>query len=253
MSSNVSRALIVVVTLASTGCALLGRFQHFPPVEGPHPAVGDRWVYDVVNGYNGALIRKQTLEVVAATPGKTEVQVTDEPGGTYTRSYAPGWNPYSGEMAPGLPAGFGYDKTIPYGAPVNYAPALPEFRFPLVPGEDWKDTVLVTDRASGKQVKADVWAWVSGSERVSVPAGEFAAIKVSHDIYYRDWDWWRTQTRMELTDWYAPAVGNIVRREIQPSYYDYTRGRWNAPELVLGDYLIYRLAEYARASSGNGQ
>jgi hypothetical protein len=57
---------------------------------------------------------------------------------------------------------------------------------------------------------------------------------------------------MQLTDWYAPSVGNIVRREIQPSYYDYTRGRWGA-QLVLGDYLIYRLTEYSPAASHPGR
>jgi hypothetical protein len=247
--SPMSKAFLVVAALASSGCAALGRSQDFAPVERPHPTVGDRWVYELLNGYNGVLVRKVAQEVIAVTPDKVETRVTEQPGGAYTRTFAPGWNPYSGEMAPGLPAGFGYDKTIPSGARVDYSPALPEFRFPLVPGESWKATVLVRAPASGKQVRADVWARVSGSDRVSTPAGEFAAIEISHDIYYRDWDWWRTQTRTQLTDWYAPAVGNVVRREIQPSYYDYTRGRWDTAELVPGDYLIYRLVAYSPAAS----
>ncbi len=251
MTSTVFRSFLVSAALALSGCAQLGLFQHFAPVESPRPAVGDRWVYELLNGYNRVVIRKVTQEVVAVRPKKIEVRVTEQPGGAYARTFAPGWNPHSGEMAPGLPAGFGYEKTIPYGVPVDYSPALLEFRFPLTAGERWKTTVLVTDPATGKQVKADVWARVFGSDRLSTPAGQLAAIKVYHDIYYRDWDWWRSQTRMQLTDWYAPAAGNVVRREIQPSYYDYTRGRLGAPELVLGDYLIYRLVEYSPAASNS--
>lgn len=248
MRTTLLRVLLVGAALAAAGCAEIWLRQDFAAVEAPQPKVGDRWVYEVVNGYNNLVTGKVTQEVVAVTADRIDVRVTQEPSGTVSvERFAPGWNPYSGVMAPGLPAGWGYDETIPYGARVTYARAFPLFHFPLLPRQRWKSRVQVSDPKSGKQIGADVWAWVAGSGHARTPAGQFEAIKVFHDVWYRDWDWWRTQTHSELIDWYAPAVGNVVLRELYSSYRDYTRGRYGAAELIPGDYLIYRLVGYLPA------
>jgi hypothetical protein len=60
---------------------------------------------------------------------------------------------------------------------------------------------------------------VLGWERVRVPAGEFDAVKVRRRVYlqyFRLGD--RGQSVIDETDWFAPALGQVVRRETTSQY-----------------------------------
>jgi len=236
-------SLLLLAVLA--GCGGMGLRQDFGALEPPRIAVGDRWVYRVINGYNKEPVTTVTHVVTAVTPEHVEVRVTEEPGGTFTRRFDPSWNPQSGIMPPGLPVGFGFEKTLPTGARVDYAPAFPAFRFPLAPGQHWSSRITVTDPSLGRSIEADVTSRVQGLGQVSTPAGQFDAVKVRHDVYFRDAVWWRTQTWQWFTEWYAPAVNNVVLRDGQAEYRDYTRIINKAPEIMKGDWLITQLVEYS--------
>ena len=240
------KRLPLVLLLVLAGCAGVALRQDFGAVAPPAVAVGDRWVYQVINGYNKQPVARVTYEVTAVTSEFVEARVTEDPGGSFTRRFEAGWNPYSGMMPPGLPAGFGFEKSLPSGAPVDYAPAFPAFRFPLVPDQHWSSRIRVTDPALGRSIEADVDSRVVGLGQVTTPAGQFDAVKVRHDVYYRDWVWWRTQTWEWFFDWYAPAINNIVLRDSQAQYRDYTRMIERSPEIMRGDWRITQLVEYSR-------
>ncbi len=246
MFATALKRLSLVLIMVLAGCAGAGLRQDFGAVEAPTVAVGDRWVYQVINGYNKLPVGTITHEVLAVTPEYVEVKVTEDPGGSFTRRFGAGWNPYSGIMPPGLPPGFGFEKTLPSGARVDYAPAFPAFRFPLVPGQHWSSRITVTDPSLGRSLEADVDSRVIGLGQVTTPAGQFDAVKVRHDVYYRDWVWWRTQTWEWYFDWYAPAVNNIVLRDSQAQYRDYTRIIDKAPEIMRSDWRISHLVEFSR-------
>jgi hypothetical protein len=227
------------------GCGSAGLRQDFPPTMAASPAVGERWTYHIVNAYNGVDLDRVRFDVLRASPQNFEVRVTDEiRHASTTRTYDAGWNPYSGLMPVGL-ATAGLWESIPPGAPVTYAPALPLFRFPLVPGASWRDTVMVTDPASGKRTSVDVISRVQGMEMVRVPAGEFDAIRVQRDLYYQDAEWWRSGVSQRVTDWYAPSVNLVVRRREDSQYVDYAQGggAFGGGATVYGDYLLHELIE----------
>jgi hypothetical protein len=240
----------VACALASVlaGCGGVGMQQDFPPAAAKSPAVGENWTYHVVNAYNGIELDRLRFEVTSASPQRFEVRITDQTrNATVSRAYDAGWNPYSGRMPIGLGMG-GYWSGIYPGAAVTYAPALPLFRFPLGPGASWRDSATVTDPVSGKTTSVDVISRVQGMERVSVPAGEFDAIRVQRDLYYQDAEWWRSGVSQRLTDWYAPSVNLVVMRREDSQYVDYTRGGdRGGGSIIYGDYLKHELVERAPA------
>jgi hypothetical protein len=247
-----SRAARLAVTWAAlalvAGCGSAGLRQDFPPTTAAPPVVGERWTYHIVNAYNGVDLDRVRFEVLSTSAQHFEVRVTDEiRHASTTRTYDAGWNPHSGQMPVGL-ATAGLWQSIPPGAPVTYIPALPLFRFPLAPGASWRDTVMVTDPASGKRTSVDVVSHVQGMEMVKVPAGEFDTIKVQRDLYYQDAEWWRSGVSQRLTDWYAPSVNLVVMRREDSQYVDYTRGGdRGGGSIIYGDYLKHELVERAPA------
>lgn len=252
MSTAIRVLASLGIALAAAACGPLALKQDFAPVESPRPAAGERWTYQVVNGYNKLPIGRIHYQVAGASSEGIEVRVSDDAGRADIRRFAPGWNPLSGRMAPGLP--FGYGNAIPTGVAVAYAPPLPALRFPLEPGAGWKSRITVTDVASGRAIDADVTGKVEGRGEIATPAGRFDAIRVRQDIYYRDLVWWRTPIHEWHFEWYAPSLGIVVRRVTQSSYIDLTRGGGGAgggtTELMHGDYLVEELVEHAPGGSG---
>ncbi len=241
----------LAVTLMAAGCGALALKQDFSTVPGPRPAAGDRWAYQVVNGYNKLPVGRVDYEVLSAGADGIEVRMTRESERPEIRKFEAGWNPLSGHMAPGLPVGRG--NVIPTGAAVAYSPALPALRFPLEPGATWKSRISVTDVASGRTIEADVSGKVDGRGEVETPAGRFDTIRVRQDIFYRDLVWWRTPIQEWRFEWYAPALGIVVRREIRSSYIDLTRGGGGSAggttEVMYGDWVVEQLAEHAPGKS----
>lgn len=239
---------VLIAVLALPACGGLGLNQNFAPAAAVNPGVGETWTYQVVNGYNKVPVNKQRYQVTSAAADRFEVRITEEgPGSGLSRGYVLGWNPDSGIYPVGL-AMAGFWSTIPPGAVVRYAPALPAFRFPLTPGKSWRETVTVADPVTGRQLPVEVIASVDGMETVAVPAGQFEAIKVRRNLYYQDAEWWRTNVFQQVTDWYAPSANRIVRRWERSQYTDYTRGGPNGATLIVyGDYLIHELLELSPA------
>jgi hypothetical protein len=249
MKSFFLRISLLIAVLALPACGGLGLSQNFAPADAAVPAPGERWAYRVVNGYNNLEVGKARYEVVSAAADRFEVRVTDEASeASHALGYVSGWNPQAGKYPAGLAMG-GFWGGIPPGAPVHYAPALPEFRFPLSPGKSWREFVTVSDPASGRQVPVTVLARVQGMERIRVPAGEFDTIKVSRDLYYQDAEWWRSSTWQSTTDWYAPAVNRVVRHREHSQYTDQARAgeKGGAPLIIYGDFRIHELVETSPA------
>jgi hypothetical protein len=230
------------------GCYGLNVHQDFTPVPAATPAVGERWTYRVTNAYNNLDVDRVTQKVMAVSTNRIDVMVTREATReSFVRPYDTAWNPFGGYYPVGLGTR-GYWNGIEPGASVNYTPALPLFRFPLVPGARWTDTVTVSNPATGLQVPVKVYSTVEGIERVKVPAGEFDAIKVQRYLYYQDADWWRTGIQQRYADWFAPAVNHVVMHREDSYYLDNTSGGGNGGggggAYIYGDYLLSELVEY---------
>jgi hypothetical protein len=101
----------------------------------------------------------------------------------------------------------------------SYNPPYRAFDFPLSAGKKWESRATATDPADGRSFPVRISGRVLGWERIRVPAGEFDTLKVRRMVYL---DYFlqgvRGQSVIGETDWYAPALNQVVRRETISQY-----------------------------------
>ena len=169
------------------------------------PAAGETYVYHVINRYNGETVAVLHHEISGASTANgivTEI-TADRPHVTLPRTEV--------HTSDGQWLRHPLDN---HGRPIDYEfpRALPAVAPPAA-GQSW--SVRVNARAEGvdreRSVRID--ARVLGNERVRVPAGDFDTVKVHRIIYAGDAGNFRTETRVDETDWFAPSLGLTVRTE----------------------------------------
>ncbi len=197
------------------------------------PAVGDTYVYRVLNGYNREVRGQITHRVDRVEADRVTVSITPDTaslGLAHTEVYA-------------LDGNWLRHPLINHDQPVDYefSPAYPAFVFPLDIGKPWSVRVSATNPATLKRNSVRVDGEAESSAHVQVPAGAFDTIKVTRRVYAGDWDGFLSETNIMETEWYAPAIGRVVRSEYQSKYIDSSRisrvhvwnqGDWNVVELV---------------------
>jgi hypothetical protein len=207
--SDRMRALLVIAAafiVASTA----------PPVaSAASAAVGDTFVFRVVNGYNNE------------TQGRIQYRTDNIDADRITVSVS------TDVRALGLPRTAIYTKDgnwlrntlINHDEPVEYefSPPYPAYVFPLETGKSWSQRVTATNPVTGKRNSVRVDGDVLGSERISTSAGAFDTIKVRRRVYAGDWEGFKRETNIVETDWYAPALGRVVKSESNSGYVDPTR------------------------------
>jgi hypothetical protein len=229
------KALAVLAILG--GCATSSTYT---PKDAPTslsaPVVkpGDYWEYAVRDGYTQLPRGIYRYEVTRADPNSVVVQVTREGLLVDTLVYAPGWN--------------GRELPLPNTQRFRYDPALPEYVYPLETGKSWNTVVRATDVATGRSYNTHVHANVVGWERVSVPAGEFDALRIQREIFAGNIQGSNTQEIIRETDWYVPSVGRAVRTQSSSQHFDNSRGGGDGggeyPLRVRGDFLVSDLVSY---------
>lgn len=100
----------------------------------------------------------------------------------------------------------------------RYDPPIVGVKFPLTVGESWKSSYLA-EGATNKS-KVDIEFKVVAREKVKTPAGEFEAFRIESDGWINGVSW-SGAIRMAQVQWFAPAVGRVVRSE----YKDYRGSR----------------------------
>jgi len=216
-----------------TGCAEMPQQTPADPVAVaiPAPRVGEFWEYFVRDAYTGAPRGLYRYEVARVDPQNTVVDVYRDGRRIDTYNYAPGWNPR--------------EMPLTNLQRFRYEPAFPAFEHPLEPGKTWYRVVRSTDPATGKSYRTHVRASVLGWERVHVPAGAFDAVRVVRQVYAGNAEFFNTQEEIMQTDWFAPAVNQVVRSEGSSSHTDTSRSGGPRRYLrVRGDWLVAELARH---------
>lgn len=168
---------------------------------GPSVKVGDTWIFNKLDGWNGVLEDVSVVRVTRVDYNGIHMEATGPDGSNPARiQRTTGFNLVRIE-APG------FTKTT--------LPFYPNFSFPLWVGKTWKGKVAFeSSDQPGKQVQAELAARVAGFESVTVPAGTFFALRIEMSGPYRarnmDTSWTGV---IEDTLWYAPEVRNAVRYE----------------------------------------
>jgi hypothetical protein len=196
-----------LTTLLLTAC--LGSVSHIPktPIVAPvtipavrAPAVGQQWVYEVRNFFNGELVDVVTETVVEVGPkvriarhGKKMGPLPDEiqqPWGMNLQD--PNWTP-----------------------PQRFLKAVPLWPEKLIPG--WSgfyrtryQVVGFPDNDFYWGLNIDATAW----NRVKTQAGVFDALHyVNTAVFFESDDWFRMASNRSENVWFAPEIGRWVVRE----------------------------------------
>ena len=193
---------------------------------------GDTFVFRVVNGYNNEARGQIQYRIDQINPDRITVSAsTDAPalGPQQTAIYTKEGNWLRHTLT-------NHDQPVEY----EFSPPFPAYVFPLETGKSWSLRVTATNPATGQRNSVRVDGEVLGSERISTPAGAFDTIKVRRRVYAGDWESFRRETTIAETEWYAPALGRVVKSDSRSYWTDPTRcthndcgfrGDWNISEL----------------------
>ncbi len=170
-------------------------------VEGPGVKVGDTWIFNKINGWNGEIEDVSVVKVRHVAPDGIFMEATALDGSGLSRIERT--------------ADFNLVRIEAPQFTKTASPFYPNFSFPLWVGKTWKSRVVFDNTAEqGKEVRAELEARVVGYESVTVPAGTFQALKIVMTGQYRgrnpEFNW---LGRIEDTLWYSPIVRNAVRYE----------------------------------------
>lgn len=228
------KALVVALGLGLGACTAPPAYTPqtgAPAAVAAPPKLGDFWEYTVRDAYTGAPRGVFRFEVSVADPANTVVDVYRDGQRIDTYIFAEGWNPR--------------EMPLTNLQRFRYEPPFPAYEFPLEPGRNWYRVVRSLDPVTGKTYRTHVQAKVTGWERVHVPAGAFDALKVVRYVYAGNAEFFNTQEEIVQTDWFAPAVNQVVRSEGNSRHVDTSRsGGGRKPLLVRGDWLVGELMRY---------
>jgi hypothetical protein len=200
----------------------------------PAPAVGDVYVYRVVNKYNQDVRGELRFQIDKADANGTTVSVTpsgSDAGAARTHVYARDGNWLRHPL----------DS---HGKPVEYvfATPFPAYACPLEADKKWSTRVKGTPADYNRARSVRVDGKVLRRERVRVPAGEFDAWVIRRTVYAGDSEMSLMETRITETEWYAPALRRTVRLERNSTWRDTSlcgrgancdmRGDWSLIELI---------------------
>jgi len=184
-------------------------------VDRPEIRVGDRWHYEVTDGYS-KLKKSLVMEVATVTGERIYTRTSASGGGSLVDVWDRNWN------------------QLRHGEN-DLTPFYPSFQFPLEPGKNWSGSVKYVE---GDVITESAKARVSGWERITVPAGTFDAVKVVLTGHFTGPPLGLGQTSTGSTErvvWYSPSVRQAVRMDIARRDFATTRAlnlseRWELTE-----------------------
>ena len=233
---RILKCVVLLGVLLLTAC--LGSVTHIPktPIAAPAttpavraPAVGQQWVYEVRNYFNGELVDVVTETVVEVGPrvriarqGQKRGPLPDEiqePWGMNLQD--PNWTP-----------------------PQRFLKPVPLWPEKLVPG--WSGFYRAryqvvgfpdNDFYWGLNIEAKAW------NRVKTQAGDFNALHyVNTADFFESDDWFRMASNRLENAWFAPEVGRWVVRERFGEYLWLGMRGW--AESIKEDYLRWELVSW---------
>ncbi|MFO1204360.1 MAG: hypothetical protein U1E63_01140 [Burkholderiales bacterium] len=239
MRRSVLVPALLALSLFATACAGPGGGLGLPscapdagPIQNP-PAVhvGDVWVYRENDDYTGIDRGVFRLEVTGVTASEIQARITLPSGRDFAESYDPQW----GWIAVSNRNWDWLSRLAPGSGTIAFSPAFDATPFPLRAGQTWSNHVVAIDPVSQARVPIDIDGKARCWEKISVPAGEFVALRIERTAYLQDLEWYRSQTTLRQVEWYVPEANRSVMIWRDSYYYDY---RQRGPSmLILGDRL----------------
>lgn len=194
------------------------------------PALGQSWRYAKRDLYTRALVDDQ-IDSVAAVGDTIDIDSRSEANrltSTIGSSWGEGWlakyiphrASYTGPLPSEVQSPWGSVLVDPHRSQVQvYETPIPLWPHQLEPG--WrayfntKYKTPINDVGLPWEQKMNARDW----ETITVPAGQFRALRFSNMISFRSDDFSRTDCQRQETVWIAPEVGRWIARESWGTYY----------------------------------
>ena len=218
--------------------ACLGSVAHIPkaPIAAPitipavrAPAVGQQWVYEVRNYFNGELVDVVTETVVEVGP---RVRITRN-------------GQKRGPLPDEIQESWGMNLQDPnWTPPQRFVKPVPLWPEKLVPG--WSGFYRTRYQVVGFPDNDFYWGLtveVKEWNRVKTQAGDFNALHyINSSNYFESDDWFRVASNRRENAWFAPEVGRWVVRERFGEYLWPGMGGWS--ESIKEDYFRWELVSW---------
>ena len=203
-------------------------------IDAPDLRLGDKWLYQCVDGYRQKIVWDEMHEITAIGPdGITATVTAHGPTVDFLRTEV--W------AAPGVVrSGAIYESETD-----RFDPPLIRYRFPLTSGATWSQRVRDLDKPPGPYGAISFKATVRGYESVTTRAGTFAAIRIRYVMQLDDESISRLPTQCDHLVWYAASVSAMVRAE-RRSYWIEKGG--TASPRVPGQNAVYELMSFQRGA-----
>jgi hypothetical protein len=227
---KITRRFFLLSTAAlPIGCSISRRRPELttPSPTVRQPVVGQSWRYSKHDLFTGALVAIQD-EQIASVDRAVEINSRtesekDEPaartgGSNWIRKYFD--HPRTGGPLPSeVQDPWGMVLVDPHWSQVQvYETPIPLWPTQLQPG--WQTHIKSKYRTSdeaglpwAQTMKAEAW------ESITVPAGQFKALRYINDINFTSSDLSRANSVRRETIWFTPEIGRWVARESRGTYY----------------------------------
>jgi len=191
------------------------------------PMIGQTWRYAKHDLFTGALLDAQvdrvsavdrTIDIASHTEGDTAPEMQSNGANRWLKYFD---RPKSAvDLPTEIQSSWGMVLVDPHWGRVQvYEPSIPLWPTTLQPG--WQTRINAKYKSSeassalpwNQTMKAEAW------ETITVPAGQFKALRYVNVIRFVSSDAGRTDSVRQETVWFAPEVGRWVVRESRGSYY----------------------------------
>jgi len=231
--ANVTRRYFLLSSAAlSVGCSMrrpdAAQRDASSPAVRP-PAVGQSWRYAKHDIYTHALVDDE-VDRVAAVGRTIDIDSSSEAakgrkadaswGTAWLRKYIPRRELPEGPLPSEIQAPWGQVLVDPHWGQVQvYETPIPLWPAQLTPG--WKTHFITKYKTPTHQ---DGLSWdqtmvAHGWETISVPAGQFKALRFTNMVNFTSADFSRENSVRKETLWFAPEVGRWAARESTGSFY----------------------------------
>jgi hypothetical protein len=232
--ANVSRRLFLLSSAAlSVGCAIRrsGADATAQPTQNiRQPVVGQSWRYAKHDIYTRTVVDEQvdrvatvdhSIEIGSSYQATTDAKAAKPRwGAALLRKYVGHRDSPAGALPSEIQEPWGMVEVDPHWGQVQvYETPIPLWPTQLRPG--WQSRVSTNYKTPADQnaLPWDQTMKVHDWETITVPAGQFKALRFTNLINFTHSDFSRTDSVRQETLWFAPEVGRWVARESKGSYY----------------------------------
>jgi len=205
------RTLIASAALAPVACGVPLSYERGIPVAPPKPIpmvrppqIGQEWSYIKKDAFDGRYLGLVT-ERVAKIGSTIVIERSTEDGSILPSEIQTSWGMVATDTQ--------------WFRVLDFNPSLPLWPYELSPG--WSKQFITKYSVAGypgSRLNWQEYMSVQGWEKITVPAGEFIALRFENLINYEDPDPSNVNCIRKETIWFAPQIGRWVAREASGSY-----------------------------------